>query len=115
MVSTKTKAVFIIFGVIFVSGIGIGAIFFFDKDDADVRIGYLSGDLHHLAFYVAHENGFYEDEGIEIKAITGNIPRVFEVQILSYLKATKCKVGLLINFGNKSCQIRRLIFKSSQS
>ena len=49
---------------------------------------------------------------VEIKAITGNIPKVFEAQILSYLKATKCKVGLLINFGNKSCQIRRLIFKS---
>ncbi len=70
MVSTKTKAVLIIFGVIFVSGIGIGVIFLFDKSNADVRIGYLKGDLHQLAFYVAQENGYYEDEGIEIEAIT---------------------------------------------
>lgn len=46
---------------------------------------------------------------VEVKAITGNIPKVFETQLLSYLKITDFKVGLLINFGNKSCQIRRLI------
>ncbi len=70
MVSTKTKAVYIIFGVLFASGIGIGAILLFDKTDADVRIGFLEGDLHHLAFYVARENGFYEKEGIEIEAVS---------------------------------------------
>ena len=46
---------------------------------------------------------------VEIKAIAGNIPFVFESQVLSYLKASKHKTGLLINFGNKSCQIRRLM------
>ena len=46
---------------------------------------------------------------IEVKAPTGNIPTVFELQVLSYLKASGYKVGLLINFGNKSCQIRRLM------
>lgn len=46
---------------------------------------------------------------VEIKALTGNIPTVFELQVLSYLKASGYKVGLLINFGNKSCQIRRLM------
>ncbi|MFH1771739.1 MAG: GxxExxY protein [Candidatus Omnitrophota bacterium] len=46
---------------------------------------------------------------IEIKAINGNIPAVFELQVLSYLKASGYKVGLLINFGNKSCQVRRLM------
>ncbi len=46
---------------------------------------------------------------VEIKALTGNIPAVFELQVLSYLKASGYKVGLLINFGNKSCQIRRLM------
>ena len=46
---------------------------------------------------------------IEIKALTGNIPTVFELQVLSYLKASGHKVGLLINFGNKSCQVRRLM------
>ena len=39
---------------------------------------------------------------IEVKALIGNIPTVYELQILSYLKASGYKVGLLINFGNKS-------------
>ncbi len=46
---------------------------------------------------------------VEIKSLTGDIPTVFELQVLSYLKASGYKIGLLINFGNKSCQIRRLM------
>jgi len=45
----------------------------------------------------------------EVKALTGNIPTIFELQVLSYLKASGYKVGLLINFGNRSCQVRRLM------
>lgn len=51
-----------------------------------------------------------EDEVItEVKAVTGNLPVIFEYQVLSYLKASGYKTGLLINFGNKSCQVRRLM------
>jgi GxxExxY protein len=51
-----------------------------------------------------------EDKVItEVKALTGNIPNVFELQVLSYLKASGYRTGLLINFGNKSCQVRRLV------
>lgn len=46
---------------------------------------------------------------VELKALTGDIPTVFELQVLSYLKASGYKIGLLINFGNKSCQVRRLM------
>ena len=46
---------------------------------------------------------------IEVKALTGNIATVFELRVLSYLKASGYKIGLLINFGNKSCQVRRLM------
>jgi GxxExxY protein len=46
---------------------------------------------------------------IEVKAITGNVPAVFELQVLSHLKASGYKVGLLMNFGNRSCQVRRLM------
>jgi GxxExxY protein len=41
---------------------------------------------------------------IEVKALTGNLPTVYELQVLSYLKASGYKVGLLINFANKSCR-----------
>jgi len=47
---------------------------------------------------------------LEIKAVAGNIPDVFKYQLLSYLKASNLKVGLLVNFGNKSCQVKRLVF-----
>lgn len=45
---------------------------------------------------------------VEVKAVTGNIPDVFKYQVISYLKISNLKVGLLINFGNKSCQVIRL-------
>ncbi|MFH1093304.1 MAG: GxxExxY protein [Candidatus Omnitrophota bacterium] len=45
----------------------------------------------------------------EIKALSGKVPAVFELQVISYLKVSGYKVGLLINFGNKSCQVRRLM------
>ena len=46
---------------------------------------------------------------VELKALTGNVPEVFKYQVLSYLKASGVHVGLLINFGNKSCHIKRFI------
>jgi GxxExxY protein len=47
---------------------------------------------------------------VEIKSLAGNIPSLFEYQLLSYLKASGLRIGLLINFGNKSCQIKRVVF-----
>lgn len=45
---------------------------------------------------------------VEVKAVTGIMPKVFEAQVLAYLKAAQLPVGLLVNFGNSSCQVRRL-------
>ena len=47
---------------------------------------------------------------VEIKAVLVEMPKVFEHQILSYLKITGLKVGLLVNFGEKSCQIKRFAY-----
>ena len=47
---------------------------------------------------------------VEIKSLAGNIPIIFEHQLISYLKASSLYVGLLINFGNKSCQVKRVVF-----
>ncbi len=47
---------------------------------------------------------------VEIKSLAGNIPTVFEHQLISYLKAADLHVGLLINFGNKSCQVKRVVY-----
>ncbi|MBS4015479.1 MAG: GxxExxY protein [Candidatus Latescibacteria bacterium] len=69
-------------------------ILFFGK-----RIGFLRADL-------VVENQVM----VEIKSLAGNIPAVFIQQLLAYLKASGLHIGLLINFGNKSCQIKRLVF-----
>jgi len=45
---------------------------------------------------------------VELKVIDGYLPKIFQYQLLSYLKASSVKTGLLINFGNKSCEVKRL-------
>ena len=47
---------------------------------------------------------------VEIKSLAGNTPAIFASQLLSYLKVSKLHTGLLVNFGNKSCQIKRFVF-----
>jgi GxxExxY protein len=51
----------------------------------------------------------YDEVVIEIKAISG-LTGLEESQLINYLKATGLKVGLLINFGNKSLEHRRLVY-----
>ena len=46
---------------------------------------------------------------IEIKAVTEMSP-IFEAQTINYLRATGIKVGLLINFGIRQLQIKRLAY-----
>lgn len=45
---------------------------------------------------------------VELKSVTGFTPQIFYNQLLSYLKASNVKTGLLINFGNTSCEVKRL-------
>ncbi len=45
---------------------------------------------------------------VELKALS-ELNSVHESQLLNYLTATKTKVGLLINFGAKSLQHKRMI------
>jgi len=45
----------------------------------------------------------------EIKALD-SLTSVHEQQILHYLKATGIKIGLLLNFGTRRLQVKRLIF-----
>lgn len=45
---------------------------------------------------------------VELKSVEGYMPKIFTSKLLSYLKAASIKTGLLINFGNKSCEVKRL-------
>ena len=52
-----------------------------------------------------------EDEVIlEVKSLAGNIPALFQNQLISYLRVSGLHIELLINFGNKSCQVKRVVF-----
>ena len=44
---------------------------------------------------------------VELKAVSGEMPKIFQTQTVSYLKASGLEVGLLINFGNPSLEVKR--------
>ena len=45
---------------------------------------------------------------IELK-VAKNIDEIHQAQLLNYLKATRKKLGLIINFGNPKVEIKRMI------
>lgn len=49
---------------------------------------------------------------VELKSIEGSLPKIFESQVISYLRAAGLQVGLLVNFGNRKCIVRRLVISS---
>jgi len=46
---------------------------------------------------------------LEVKAAEGGISEVFISQVLNYLKVSRCKIGLIINFGRDKLEYKRLI------
>jgi len=44
---------------------------------------------------------------VELKAVCGEMPKLFHTQIISYLKASGLEVGLLMNFGNRNLEVKR--------
>jgi len=46
---------------------------------------------------------------VEIKAIS-ELKGLEEAQLINYLKATELKIGLLLNFGAKSLEHKRLVY-----
>lgn len=51
----------------------------------------------------------YDKIIVELKAMEGFVPE-HDAQVINYLKATNLQLGLLINFGNKSLQFKRLVY-----
>ncbi|MBN1621727.1 MAG: GxxExxY protein [Endomicrobiales bacterium] len=86
------------------------------KDEFErLNIGYQEKERIKI-FYKNKQVGIYEPDFIieekiivEIKAVD-IMPRVFENQLFSYLKATKYKIGMLVNFGASKLEVRRRIY-----
>ena len=53
---------------------------------------------------------FFNNIIVEVKANEGAINNSCISQTLNYLRASDCRVGLIINFGRKSLEHQRLIF-----
>ena len=53
---------------------------------------------------------FFDDIIVEVKATEGGINEASISQTINYLKASDCRVGLIVNFGRKSLEHQRLIF-----
>ena len=47
---------------------------------------------------------------LEVKCAEGAIADAHIAQTLNYLKVSDCNVGLIVNFGRKSLEYKRLIF-----
>lgn len=81
------------------------------------KLNYLSEKTYPVKFNERNVGSFRVDFTVEnkvileIKAVTGFLSKVFETIVLSYLKAANIKIGLLVNFGNKGCEIRRLVYE----
>ncbi len=79
------------------------------------KLAYMRENAYKVSYQNVHVGNFKADMVIEdkviveLKSLAGNIPKIFESQIVSYLKASELKVGLLVNFGNNSCQVRRFV------
>lgn len=52
----------------------------------------------------------FEDIIVEIKASADGIADEHISQTLNYMKASDCRIGLIINFGKKSLEHKRLVF-----
>ncbi len=53
----------------------------------------------------------YDEVIVEIKAISG-LSGIEEAQLINYLKATGLKIGLLLYFGSKSLEYKRLVYSN---
>ena len=56
----------------------------------------------------------YDEVILEIKAISV-LSGLEEAQLINYLKATGLKVGLLLNFGARSLEHKRLVYNLRES
>ena len=59
---------------------------------------------HYFADFI-----FFDNIIVEVKAIDSGIDKVSIAQTLNYLNASGCRIGLIINFGRRSLEYKRLV------
>lgn len=75
--------------------------------EKEFKIQYKKNILKHSFFA---DFVFFNDIIVEVKATEGVINYGCISQTINYLKASDCRVGLIVNFGRKSLEHQRLVF-----
>lgn len=70
----------------------------YDSSGGNVLIGYYIPD------FIVEETVI-----VEIKALSGGLDNSHIAQVIGYLAATGCPLGLLVNFGTRSLQWKRIL------
>lgn len=78
---------------------------FFEREK-EYPVNYKGTILNHSFFA---DFVIFEKVILEVKAKSGIAPEDLS-QTLNYLKCSGCKVGLIINFGTSSVEIKRVVF-----
>src|SRR5262245_22388142 len=55
----------------------------------------------------------FEEIAVELKALA-HLSGTEEAQLINYLKASQCEIGLLLNFGSRSLAYRRFILSNEK-
>jgi GxxExxY protein len=76
---------------------------FEQEKSLDIYFKQIKLNKRYIADFICHNKII-----LEIKALS-NIISEHESQLLNYLKATRLKLGILINFGEKSLKYKRLV------
>jgi len=76
------------------------------KREAELRVYYKDKVLPH--FYKP-DFVCYDSIVVELKAVE-NMTSENQAQIINYLAATRCKVGLLLNFGKNYLEKKRFVY-----
>ena len=89
-----------------------------EREFSDQRIPFRAQPVIEIAYKGRPLNKTYQPDFIcyneiilEIKALS-SLSGIEQAQLINYLKATGLRVGLLINFGNKSLEYKRLVYGS---
>ncbi|MCK4575500.1 GxxExxY protein [candidate division WOR-3 bacterium] len=74
------------------------------REQVDIKVKYEDIELGYqrVDFIV-------EEVIVELKSVS-EISEIHEAQLLSYLKATNIKVGLILNFAKKKLDIKRMVY-----
>lgn len=76
--------------------------------EKELRVKYKDGVLAHR-FYA--DLVCYDDIIIEIKSTDKGITDEYLAQTLNYMRAAGCPIGLIVNFGKKRLEYKRLVLK----